>query len=197
MKLALKLPIPPSVNSYLFPVIRYTGKRPIARNIKTQEVRTWEQINIPIIKKEMKDQNWIQPEEGKFVNVLIHFFFPRKGSDPANYNKVLLDAFTEAGVYIDDQYAKPQTGYVAIDKFNPRIEVEISIANQIGVFKSSDARDKFIFLYGNELPKRSFDALMKKLDQGRITEKVYLDREFNLHLLNEFKKEQRNESHSK
>lgn len=189
MKLTLKLPLPPSINNYLFPVIRYVGKRPIARNIKTPEVRTWEQINIPVIKRAIKDQNWIQPEEGKFVNILIHFFFPRKGFDAGNYNKVLLDAFTEAGIYIDDQYAKPQTGYIAIDKFNPRIEVEISVDDQIGVFKSNDSRDRFIFLYGNELPKRSFDALMKKLDQGRITEKVYLDSEFNLHLLNEFKKE--------
>lgn len=189
MKLNLKLSIPPSVNNYLFPVIKYAGKRPIARNIKTSEVRTWEQINIPLIKKEMKDQNWIQPEEGKFVNVLIHFFFPRKGLDAGNYNKVLLDVFTEAGVYIDDQYAKPQTGYIAIDKYDPRIEVEITIDDQIGVFKDSRARSYFIYLYQNELPKRSFDALMKKLDEGRITEKVYLDKRFNLHLLNEYKKE--------
>lgn len=186
--LILKLTIPPSVNSYLFPVVRYAGKRPIARNIKTQDVRTWEQINIPIIKKAIKDQNWIQPEEGKFINVLIHFFFPRKGADPANYNKVLLDVLTKAGVYIDDQYAKPQTGYVVIDKLNPRIEVEISVDDQIGVFKNNDSRNTFIRLYQDELPKRSFDALLKKLDQGRITEKVYLDSEYNLHLLNKFKK---------
>lgn len=181
----LILSLPPSVNNYLMPVVRYSKGKAYSQNIKTPEVRTWEQINIPIVKEEIKKQKWKIPEEGKFIDIKIDYFFPRKGNDPGNYPKVLLDVFTQAGLYIDDQWAKPQTGIVIIDKFNPRLEIEISLNDQYGVFKSKEKRDEFIIRYKNQMPKRSFDALIKRLDEGRLTEKVYLDRNNNVLILNE------------
>lgn len=165
------------MNKYLYPKIIKSGNRTFARFAETTEAQRYKKKLIPLIKKQIKEQEWTIPEEGKRVNVYIDFYFNKKGMDPNNYLKILYDVMKVAGVYIDDDIAKPQTGLVVIDKYHPRLEIKIYESSQIGVFKDNEDRDRFIADYENTMQKRSFTALLKKLDQGRITLNVYHDDE--------------------
>lgn len=174
--LKLVLPVPPSVNGYLYAKIIRLGRRTVARLAETQESKSYKFQVTPIIKKQMAEQDWEMPEDGSMINVKIDFFFQRKGMDANNFLKIPFDVFTEVGVWKDDQFSKPQTGLVVIDKFNPRIEVTISKDSQHGVFLDEFDRVEFIEKYSHTLPKRSWNALLKKLDEGRITENIYYDK---------------------
>lgn len=168
--LKLILPVPPSVNAYLYGKVIRLGNRTVARLAETQESKSYKFQVTPMIKKQMKEQDWEMPEEGNMINVKIDFFFQRKGMDANNFLKIPFDVFTEVGVWQDDQFSKPQTGLVVIDKFNPRIEVTISKDSQHGVFLDEFDRVEFIEKYEHTMPKRSWNALLKKLDEGRVTE---------------------------
>ena len=181
--LSLSLPIPPSVNKYLYPKVINSGKgRVFARLAETREAQLYKSKTIPIIRKEIESQKWEIPKEGEFVDVYINYHFPKKGMDPNNYLKILYDTFKVAGVYIDDDLAKPQTGLVLIDKNNPKLEIIVKKSSQVGVFKDCNKREEFISENSEKMQKRSFNALMKKLDEGRITEKVFLDENYNVKL---------------
>ncbi|CAD0281741.1 hypothetical protein [Enterococcus phage vB_EfaS_140] len=183
------LPIPPSVNGYLYAKMIRVGGRMIGRLAETIESKEYKAHVINIIKKRMKEENWEAPKSGKFLNVKVDYFFPRKRMDPSNYVKIPYDAFTAAGLWNDDDMAKPQTGMVIIDKFDPRMEFTIYESEQIGIFHSEKDRNRFINKYSERMPKRSFNALMKKLDEGRLTEKVYLNKNMKVEIKNEFLKE--------
>lgn len=187
-QMKIVLPIPPSVNGYLYPKMIRMGGRMIGRLAETVESKEYKAHIIPIIKKRIKEENWKQPEPGTFIDVKIDYFFPRKRMDASNYLKIPYDAFTAAGVWGDDDMAKPQTGLVIIDKFDPRIEVTVSISDQKGIFHNKKDRDRFITKYTNMIPKRSFDALLRKLDEGRVTEKVYLTDKNKVEIRDEFLK---------
>lgn len=174
--LKLVLPVPPSVNSYLYAKVIRLGKRPIARLAETDDSKAYKFKVAPIIKQQMLEQNWEQPENGVFLDTKIDFFFQRKGMDANNFLKILYDVFTEVNVWEDDQFSKPQTGIVVIDKFNPRIEITITTSQQHGLFLNEFDRSEFIDKYEHTMPKRSWVALMKKLDEGRITENTFYDK---------------------
>lgn len=174
-KLELVLPIPPSVNKYLYPKIVKSGRKSYVRLAETSESIRYKKKNYIYIENEMFMQKWEQPAEGVKVDVHIDYYFKQKGQDPNNYLKILYDMFEDIGIYINDDAAKPQTGIVVIDKYHPRLEVTITKSPQVGVFENEQDRTLFIEEYENSMPKRSFDALMKKLDQGRITSNVYYD----------------------
>lgn len=167
--LRLTLPIPISNNGYLYP------KR-VGRNVRLAETassKKWKRKVTPIIKEAIIDQGWHCTPRGIWLDVHIDYYFERMGQDPNNYLKTLYDVMEDCGVYENDDMAKPKTGIVVIDKFNPRLEIVVSIAEQVGVFRNKNDRDKFIDDYSDTMVSRSFNALMKKLDESRITEEVY------------------------
>lgn len=164
------------------------GGRMIGRLSETIESKEYKAHAITIIKKRMAEENWEQPDETKFLDVFIDFYLPRKGMDPNNYLKIPYDVITNAGLWVDDDKAKPQTGLVIIDKFDPRIEINISINNQVGVFKNEKARAAFIKKYEDKMQARSFTALLKKLDEGRLTEKVTMNASQNILIKKEYLK---------
>lgn len=174
-KLKLNLEVPPSVNKYLYPKICYNGSKVFARLAETSEAQKYKVRTGKIIRTEIQKQNWIIPKERTFVNVKIDYYFQKKGMDPNNFLKILYDTFKECKIYIDDDIAKPQTGLVVIDKFNPRLEIEIYESKQIGVFKNQELRNRFIEEYKDSFHKRSFNAMLRKLDEGRILENTYLN----------------------
>lgn len=173
--LNLVVPVPPSVNKYLYPKAVRQGKKVFTRLAETTEAQQYKKKVSVLIKKEIENQKWITPNENKFLDVYIDFYFHRKGCDPNNYLKIIYDVFENCGVYINDSCAKPQTGKVVIDKYHPRLEIRIVENEQIGVFKNVKSREKFIKEYGEQIPKRSFDSLLKKLDEGRITLNIFYD----------------------
>ena len=182
--LKLILPIPPSVNKYLYPKTVRNGNKTYVRLAETAESIKYKRKVKPIIKQEIIDQGWTIPDKTSKVDIHVDYYFNKKGMDPNNYLKILYDVFKDVGVYIDDDVAKPQTGMVVIDKYNPRLELIISISKQIGVFKNKEDRDNFISTYENTMPKRSFVALMKKLDESRITLDVYYNEDMGLEMIN-------------
>lgn len=168
-KLKLVLPLPPSNNEYLYP------KR-IGRNVRLAETTTskkWKNKVTPIIKREIKKQNWDTVPRGTFLNVHIDYFFNRKGSDPNNYLKILYDVMENCGVYENDDMCKPQTGIVIIDKYNPRIEITIEFDRQTGVFRNDVQRTNFISDNEFDFTNRKFKSILKNLDDNRLTEEVY------------------------
>ena len=185
MQLKLVTQVPPTVNKYLFPRIMYNGQKPYARMVETPEVIQFKGKTTKHIREEIKRQNWIKPDESCKIDVKVDYFFPRKGMDPNNFQKVLFDVFTVAGVYFDDQAAKPQTGLVVIDKFNPRLEVTITISEQVGVFKNKYEREIFINENKDRFNTRKFNSILKKLDESRITEETYFDEHNNIKIKEE------------
>lgn len=167
-KLKLILPLPPSNNKYLYP--KSMGK--YVRLAESATSKKWKREVTPIIKEEMTNQNWETAVRGQFLDVHIDYYFKQKGQDPNNYLKVLYDVMENCEVYENDDMCKPQTGLVVIDKFNPRIEIVITYSDQVGVFKDDIDRRLFIQKNKDLMPKRSFNALLKQLDDNRITEKV-------------------------
>ena len=167
--LKLTLPIPPSTNTYLYP--KRMGK--MVRLAETAKSKRWKQKMMPIIKEAIIDQNWYTVPRGVWLDVHIDYYFEKKGQDPNNYLKILYDVMENCEVYENDDMAKPQTGLVVIDKFRPRLEITISISEQVGVFRNQEDRERFIEEYSDSMAERSFNALMKKLDESRITENVY------------------------
>ena len=167
--LKFALPIPPSTNGYLYP--KRVGN--YLRLAETAKSKKWKQKATFIIKEAIIDQEWYTAPRGMWLDVYVDYYFEKKGQDPNNYLKLLYDVMENCGVYENDDMAKPQTGLVVIDKFNPRLEITVSMSNQIGVFNNESDRDSFIEDYSDSMTVRSFDALMKKLDESRITENTY------------------------
>lgn len=163
------MPIPVSNNNYLYPKVM--GK--YARLAETAKSKKWKAEATKIIKKELKKNNWKTIERGTFLDIKIDYFFNKKGMDPNNYLKTLYDVMESCGVYENDDMCKPQTGIVVIDKFNPRIEVNITKSQQIGAFKNHIHRVNFISEYEFMYNQRKFNSIMKKLDDNRLTEETY------------------------
>lgn len=170
-KLKLVLSLPPSNNEYLYP--KRMGKH--VRLAETTASKKWKNKVTPIIKKEMKKQNWNVVPRGTFLNIYIDYFFNRKGSDPNNYLKILYDVMEDCDVYENDDMCKPQTGMVVIDKFNPRIEVNITKSQQMGVFRDDVQRINFISDNESDFTNRKFKSILKNLDDNRLTEEVYFE----------------------
>lgn len=170
-EIKIVLPIPVSSNSYLYPKVM--GK--YARLAETAKSKKWKAEAAKIIKKELKKNNWETVERGTFLDIKIDYFFNRKGMDPNNYLKTLYDVMESCGVYENDDMCKPQTGIVVIDKFNPRVEVNITKSQQTGVFRDDIQRTNFISDNESDFTNRKFKSILKNLDSNRLTEEVYFE----------------------
>lgn len=160
-----------SSNSYLYP--KRVGK--YVRLAETATSKKWKAEAAKIIKKELKKNNWKTVERGTFLNIHIDYFFNRKGMDPNNYLKTLYDVMEDCGVYENDDMCKPQTGIVVIDRYNPRIEVNITKSQQMGAFKNHIHRVNFISEYEFMFNQRKFKSILKNLDDNRLVEGVYFE----------------------
>ena len=176
-KLKLILPLPPSNNEYLYP--KRMGK--YVRLAETAKSKKWKKKVTPIIEKEIEKQNWNTVPRGTFLNIHIDYFFNRKGSDPNNYLKILYDVMENCGVYENDDMAKPQTGLVVIDKYDPRIEIYITIDDQVGAFKNDETRSNFMKEYSKTLSDKEFKKIMKLLDDNRVEENIEFDEDLNVY----------------
>lgn len=143
--LKFKSPIPPSVNHYLDKSIRKYGNgyKGLSFN-KTQEALIYENHMRHLYHNLKKDNNWETPSKNKFFKIKLTYFFDQKGKDPDNTLKLLLDCMTKNGIIPDDTNAMIEMQDIYIDSTNPRIEVELTILNKRGVFKSSRQYNKFL-----------------------------------------------------
>jgi len=143
-KLVLTSPLPPSVNNYLNYRISRRGNKRFVQAYPSEETVSYKSFFVDYVKDQIQEQNWKRPEKGKQVYVKLTFFLDRKRKDVNNLLKVPFDALTEAGVYFDDDIALPIAKRIYIDSNNPRIEIEISESEAIGVFDNQKEFEKFV-----------------------------------------------------
>lgn len=96
------------------------------------------------VKRQIKEQNWIKPEKGKFVKIDAIFYLPRVDMDPSNYWKAMFDIFTKFGVWIDDNIAIENVERVYYSKKEPRIELKIYELDNIGIFDNEKQLRNFL-----------------------------------------------------
>ncbi|HSQ87975.1 RusA family crossover junction endodeoxyribonuclease, partial [Romboutsia sp.] len=70
-------------------------------------------------------------------------YLNKKRKDSHNLEKVLFDALMGAGLYPDDDILIPKTKNVYIDKYDPRVEVELELATKLGIFDNAEHLQKF------------------------------------------------------
>lgn len=123
-----------SVNHYMN--YRVAGKIVMAYKPKT--TKDFEKKFGKYIKEEMDKQGWVKPNKNQFVNVHTTFYFPRIDMDANNYFKCLLDVMTEVGVWEDDNITQESVDRIYYDSKNPRIEVTLTLSNNIGIFNNEE-----------------------------------------------------------
>ena len=122
MQLSLTLPLPPSLNS-IYRAIGAKRGRP-SRNILSAEARQWVAKALPLIYSQMFDWEMLHGD----VVVEYGYVFPdKRRRDVFNYEKLLSDSLTKAGVWADDcQIVEGKVKRLGIDRGRPRVEVLVS-----------------------------------------------------------------------
>ncbi len=135
------LPIPPSVNSYLKKSVIYTigkyGKRePKVHVYKSAEAIAFLRTSKKRIEEALSKTEWEQAGEFQYVFCDLVAYISHKKVDCDNLLKCTLDAIKECSIVYDDSMIIPRFKDVFIDSKNPRLEIKISKANKVGIFKN-------------------------------------------------------------
>ena len=134
MQLKLTLPLPPSVNEYLGYRVVYMNGRAISQPFETKKAKEYKHYVKAIVNRELKNQNWSCTNKDNYIDIEMIYYLNKKRKDSHNLEKVLFDSLMFAGLYPDDDILIPKTNNIYIDKYNPRIEVILSISNKKGIF---------------------------------------------------------------
>jgi len=123
----LILPLPPPDNHAYVASVRYRGPRPIVRRVRTQRNRDFQAEAGWLAAAWRLRVGWRVPEPGVAVRLRYWTFWPdRRRRDGSNLLKPLLDAL-EGVLYLDDAFVLPQAVAYAVDRQNPRLELELEI----------------------------------------------------------------------
>ena len=171
MKLKLISPIPPSVNHYL-------GYRSFGGKVSVytkSEAKLYKAMFAKYVAEEIKKQNWsvnIVDDTHYYVDMV--FYFPRIDMDAPNYDKCLLDAITDSQlIWEDDNVVCSRVNRIYYDTVNPRIEIEISCVDYIGIFDDVFIYDKFVDKCMSCSRFRSGScSILHKAEEGRIQEEI-------------------------
>lgn len=145
MKLYLTSPIPPSVNHYLGYRGVMRNNRPFAVSYKTPEALKYKNKFRKYVKDEVKRQG-LKFKIDKFQHFYVdaYFYFGKRGQDPNNYFKVMLDAITETQlVWADDDIVCERVQRILYDAENPRVELVIYPVEYIGIFDNVSQLEEF------------------------------------------------------
>lgn len=178
-ELKLVVPIPPSVNKYLFPstkTIRIKGKnRTVSTMKETNECRAYKRKIIPYVIGEVIEQGWQKPED-KFKQVIINykFYFPHTKMDTNNHYKILIDALVDTQcVALDDNIIIERVDSLLYDANNPRIELTITESESIGIFKSDAILNTFQSKCEScSRYRKGSCSILKKSKEGRIIPEI-------------------------
>lgn len=134
MEIKFTLPIAPSVNQYLSYKVIYMRGKHIAQPFETKIAKEYKAYVKNIIHRELKNQQWIIPERHEYVIMDLVFYLDRKRKDSDNAIKVMQDAIVDSCIIEDDDIIMPRVNNIYIDKYNPRVEVTLKLANKRGIF---------------------------------------------------------------
>lgn len=137
-------PIPPSVNKYLDKHIRRKGRNYTQLGFeKSHDTLVYENHMRNLFHKLKRIENWETPSEDKFFTVDLTYYMYKKGMDPDNTLKLLLDNMVHNGIIPNDSQVLVRMNGLYIDSINPRIEVELNVMDKIGVFDNTTQLTEF------------------------------------------------------
>lgn len=114
----IELPVGPTDNRRLIPVR--------GRLISSAEYRKWKKECVALIARQLPKR--FKPLDPSYTDQLfysVECHLPDKRTDAANYDKVLRDVLTEAGIWTDDKWCLPRYERVTVDKDDPHLVVTI------------------------------------------------------------------------
>lgn len=163
--------LPPSINEYLAPGIRYIGGKPTPYTYETTRSKEFKRYFRMCLQREMEKQNWDRSvtSEGHWYLECI-FVQSRTNQDCNNYFKILLDAMT-GYIITDDKNILPRVHKVTYDSKNPSFSIVLRKVEYEGLFSSAKIKDEFISKCSDcRYFKNGGCAILKKISEGRENE---------------------------
>ena len=137
-------PLPPSVNDYLGYKVLWRNKKAVVFPYKKEKALKFNKLVKDKLSKLVKETGWEEADEYTYVVCKVKVYLEKKRQDSDNLFKVLLDSINSVeGLLYDDSMIIPYVEDVKIDSKNPRLEVELYLADKIGVF-NRDQHSEFI-----------------------------------------------------
>lgn len=177
MELNFTSPMPMSVNDYLGKKVAFVGGKTYVQVYETPKSKQYKKYMSLLLKRVMKDSNWITPSKNEYVVVECVFYMDKRRKDADNHYKLLLDTLVENNIVLDDDAILPVTKDILIDTKNPRVEVRIYLSKKVGVFK--DEYDYDTFISNNCSNCKRFNrncSILKKAMENRIQEEIDRDK---------------------
>ncbi|MFB0830767.1 RusA family crossover junction endodeoxyribonuclease [Brevibacillus laterosporus] len=175
-KFRLTSQMPPSVNHYLgyraVPKKKKGRRVYIAIPYLTEEARDYKEMFSKYAMEQVKEQKWdIEKTRNRHYYMDCVYYFPRIDMDEQNYFKCMCDALNGIA-YIDDNFILTRTSRIYYDTKDPRVEIEISEVDYIGIFDS----EKELMEFENKCKtckryKRNC-SILKESKEGRIREEI-------------------------
>lgn len=149
--------------------------KPIGMSYTTAEAKKYRKNFAEYVSEEVVNQGWdVEVNTKQHFYVDGWFYFPRTDVDANNYWKILLDAITDTqAIWADDNVVCERVQRIQYDSANPRIEIQITPVDYVGIFDSSDQKDGFIQsnCIGCTRYKRNC-SILKKAIEGRIQNEI-------------------------
>lgn len=175
MQISLVLPLPPSVNEYLGYRVVYINGKAISQPFETKIAKEYKEYVKNIVYRELKEQQWECLDKEHYINVELTYYLNKKRKDSHNLEKVLFDALMYAGLYPDDDILLPKTKNIYIDKYNPRIELELTISDKRGIFDNPAHLNIFRAVNCNKCKKSTYKrtcSIIQKALDNRIEPEI-------------------------
>jgi len=157
--------MPPSINNDYMKcrgIMKYKGGKPFAMAMmyETAEAKKFKKNMVKLIKEEIIKQEFETREDYSFVNIYWTWFFPSVKNDTNNRLKCAIDAITMFGdefedlkIWTDDNVSMNKDVKIYYDSINPRVELEIRYAPDVGIFTDKEEHDSFVNTYCNKCKK--------------------------------------------
>lgn len=142
MNLEMTLVLPPSVNSLYQNQGRFNPRTKryelTGRRILTKEGEKIKKEMTRLAEGYVKENGWdIEELDDGFVYMDVRVYFNRRGRDADNLFKALQDSL-QGVVYKNDSQVLPRTQKILFDKNNPRVEIEFSLVDYVGIFNNKE-----------------------------------------------------------
>ena len=167
--------VPPSVNSAYWLKVIYVGGKPVPQKVLTDDARRFKAQTVKAIERAMKRLNikYLSADKNHYINLEVDMHIPKKRRDADNQFKLLQDAIVESGLVYDDAIMIPKVNNIVIDKYYPRLEVKVSIADKIGIFESKQQLEQFKNNNCEDCKRSKRNcSIMKTMLENKIVEEV-------------------------
>lgn len=175
-RIRFSTPLPPSVNDYLGYKVLWKRGKAVVFPYKKQKALEFMSLVAKKLATFVENGEWKLTDKNTYVICEVDVFLNKKRRDSDNLFKVLLDSINEAeGLIYDDSLIIPRVRNVVIDVNNPRLEVELRVADKVGIFTSQEYK---LFIENNckkcNRYKRNC-SLLKACIENKIKDEVNIE----------------------